>query len=156
MIAAITKSELNYAIRALIYLDQHKDEGPTLGAVIAEKENIPAPFLAKVLGHLSSAGVIDSKRGRNGGYILKVDAQNLPLSKVASFFEHPDKAKQCLLGYGICKDNDSTCPIHIHWAKPNKSLNNFLDNTTIADLSSLLSQDKKAEIRDNCLNPISE
>ncbi|NQU05015.1 MAG: Rrf2 family transcriptional regulator, partial [Calditrichaeota bacterium] len=44
----------NYSIRALIYLAEHRDEGPILSSVIAREESLPGPFLAKILGTLAS------------------------------------------------------------------------------------------------------
>lgn len=122
-----------YAVRALLYLHQHRDEGYILGSVIAEKESIPNPFLTKVLGRLTAAGITKSTRGRHGGFILNRKLDSITLKEVLNLFEPAADYNRCILGEGVCPGDDS-CPVHPRWAEINAAINDFLDHTTIANL----------------------
>jgi Rrf2 family protein len=122
-----------YAVRALLYLDEHRDEGPILSSVIAEAQSIPAPFLGKVLGVLAGAGIVESTRGRRGGYILRRDPHEITLQDITLLFEPNAVMNCCILGYGECVGN-TACSIHKHWAEPKKYIDQFLQTTTLADL----------------------
>lgn len=105
-----------YAINALLYIARHKDEGrPVLAAEIAEGENIPHKFLEAILLDLKNAGLLRSKRGRNGGYFLKESPENISLAKVMRLFDGPIALLPCVsLNYyercEECKD-ENTCGI---------------------------------------------
>ena len=72
----------SYAVRALIYLQEHRGEGPILSTVIAQHESIPGPFLVKLLGELAAEGVVSSTRGRGGGFELISDPNKLKLKDI--------------------------------------------------------------------------
>lgn len=105
-----------YAINALLYIARHKDEDrPVLAAEIAEGENIPHKFLEAILLDLKNAGLLRSKRGRNGGYFLKEAPENISLAKVMRLFDGPIALLPCVsLNYyercEECKD-ENTCGI---------------------------------------------
>ena len=124
-----------YAIRALLYLAEHRNEGPILSTTIAQEEGIPAPYLVKILGILNSAKIVSSTRGPGGGFSLQMDPKRLPLMKVVLLFDSVDLFQECILGLGPCGENDD-CPIHKRWKDPKAQLMRFLDDTTLADLAS--------------------
>ncbi len=135
----------NYSIRALIYLAEHKDDGPILRSVIAEQESIPSPFLAKILGTLATVNIIESTRGPKGGFVLKADPEKITLLEIAKLVEHFDESGKCLLGYGSCESGE-TCPIHEYWAEPKQQIMKFLKNTTLAMIGQLVPQQKRIEL----------
>ncbi|MBA4050982.1 MAG: Rrf2 family transcriptional regulator, partial [Erythrobacter sp.] len=59
-----------YAIRAMQHLADHYGEGPVQLAAIAETQKIPAKFLTVILSELARSGLVESLRGRDGGYWL--------------------------------------------------------------------------------------
>lgn len=61
-----------YAIRAMQHLADNFGEGPVQLAAIANKQNIPAKFLTVILSELTRAGLVESLRGRDGGYWLAI------------------------------------------------------------------------------------
>ncbi|MDZ4273947.1 MAG: Rrf2 family transcriptional regulator [Erythrobacter sp.] len=61
-----------YAIRAMQHLADHFGEGPIQLAVIADEQKIPAKFLTIILSELARAGLVESQRGRDGGYWLGI------------------------------------------------------------------------------------
>ena len=130
-----------YAVRALIYLAEHPEEGPILSSTIAKKEKIPEPFLVKILGTLASAGLVNSIRGRNGGFQIEIAPGNITLMDIAKLFDFFQDKGKCLLGYGFCED-DRACPVHHFWAEPESHIKSFLNNTTIKDLCGAITKDQ--------------
>lgn len=61
-----------YAIRAMQHLADHYGKGPEQLTTIAEAQNIPAKFLTVILSELTRAGLVESRRGRDGGYWLAI------------------------------------------------------------------------------------
>jgi Rrf2 family protein len=59
-----------YAIRALLHLADRYGEGPVQLTEIAAAQNIPAKFLTVILSEMSRAGLVDTQRGKDGGYWL--------------------------------------------------------------------------------------
>ena len=135
----------NYSIRALIYLAEHSDEGLILSSVIAKEESIPGPFLAKILGTLASANIIESTRGPKGGFVLKADPEKITLLLIAQQLEHFEISGKCLLGYGAC-ENGEPCPIHEFWAESERQIIKFLEDTTLAKICRLVPQEKRREL----------
>ncbi|QVM85525.1 RrF2 family transcriptional regulator [Novosphingobium decolorationis] len=66
-----------YAIRAMQHLADRHGQGPIQLTEIAERQNIPAKFLTVILSELSRAGLIDSQRGKDGGYWLALAPQEI-------------------------------------------------------------------------------
>ena len=86
-----------YAINALLYIARHRhEERPVLASEIAESENIPHKFLEAILLDLKNAGFLRSKRGRNGGYFLKVEPEEIGLIKVMRLFDGPIALLPCV------------------------------------------------------------
>ncbi|MCF7811127.1 Rrf2 family transcriptional regulator [bacterium] len=142
----------NYALRALIYLAEHRDDGQILSSVIAEEEAIPGPFLVKIMGKLATANIVDSTRGRNGGFRLKRKPKQIKLVDITRIFDSFESYGNCLLGYGDCVRDDS-CPIHKYWAEPERLINEFLENTTIEMLCKPIPADeRKALINERVLS----
>ncbi len=59
-----------YAIRAMQHLADRAGEGPVQLAEIARAQNIPAKFLTVILSELARAGLVETQRGKDGGYWL--------------------------------------------------------------------------------------
>jgi len=97
-----------YALRAMQFLADHYGEGPMPLAEIAGSQNIPAKFLTVILSELSRFGVVDSQRGKDGGYwlaiapvditygdLIRVMSGSLALVPCASRYAH-ETCKNCL------------------------------------------------------------
>ncbi len=122
-----------YAIRALLYLAEHRNEGPILSTMIAEAEGIPAPYLVKILGILNTAKLVGSTRGPGGGFHLQVDPAKINLMKVVVLFDSVDLFEDCILGLGRCGENEA-CSLHQRWKEPKAYMMQFLEGTSLADL----------------------
>ncbi len=117
------------AIAAMSYLAAKYDEGKTLvsSMEIAEKRNLPKPFVAKLLTILSQAGLVTSTRGPGGGYTLALPPGEITFYDVAQRFERKDREAVCPFGRGYC-GNNNPCPIHFQIVEIQEKIDNFLRN----------------------------
>ena len=69
-----------YAFKALMYMAQAEKDGPILIAEIARKKKIPLKFLENILLELKNVGILDSKKGKGGGYFFKERPADITLS----------------------------------------------------------------------------
>ncbi len=139
----IFSKQTSYAIRALVYLAQNKSNGPVLGAVIADSENLPAPFLSKLLRELSANGIVSGARGPGGGFALAKKPETISLYDIFLLYDGLTLAKDCLLGCGVCSD-ETACCIHKHWKKTKTAIEDFLKSTSIADLSAMREEQRNS------------
>ena len=100
--------KIRYAIRALQHLADHYGEGPVQLSEISEKQKIPPKFLTVILSELTRFGIVDSQRGKDGGYwlaiapiditygdLIRIMRGSLALVPCASRFAH-EKCKNCV------------------------------------------------------------
>src|SRR4029077_10289131 len=97
-----------YAFQALMYLSEMEKEGPVLIAEISKKKSIPLKFLENILLELKKAGVLESKKGKGGGYYFAMDPHNVSLAKVMRLLDGPIALLPCvsLNFYKKCDDCD--------------------------------------------------
>ncbi len=83
-------SKGDYACRALLSLTLHDGQvGPTSVRDIAERTGVPQPYLEQILLALKGAGLVRSKRGVGGGYVLSRDPADIRISDVLSAVDGP-------------------------------------------------------------------
>ena len=75
-------SKSQYAFRALTHLVDRYEKGPVLISEIAAKKNIPLKFLENILLELKKAGILESKKGKGGGYYIKEDPSQTSIATV--------------------------------------------------------------------------
>ncbi len=85
-----------YAINALVYLGHRSDDGPILISKIAEDENIPQKFLEAILLKLRKEQILNSKKGRGGGYFLTRDLSTINLAEIIRIFDGPLALLPCV------------------------------------------------------------
>ncbi|MGI6454119.1 MAG: RrF2 family transcriptional regulator [bacterium] len=118
------------AISALSLLAEKYDGGKTLisSQEIAEKRNLPKPFVAKLLTMLSQARLVSSIRGPGGGYTLAVPPAEISFYDVSRIFEREGSILSCPFGRDYCGNQDP-CPLHHQIEKIQESIESFLKNT---------------------------
>ena len=128
----ISKTE-EYALRAVVYLAQHNEEGSCRAGDIAESTEIPANYLSKILHQLGRHRIVDSERGRHGGFQLARPAAEISLADVIEPFGSLTDRGRCLLGRRECSD-ESPCGAHERWKEVRAATVAFFAGTTIADV----------------------
>ncbi len=104
-----------YAFKALSYLVQKKNDGPVLISEIAESKNIPLKFLENILLELKKADILDSKKGKGGGYFFQVNPAEISLAKIIRLVNGPIAMIPCvsLNFYEQCLNcNQEHCGLH--------------------------------------------
>jgi Rrf2 family protein len=128
-----------YAFRALTYLVNKYDEGPVLISEIARKKKIPLKFLENILLELKKAGVLESKKGKGGGYYIKDNPSKTSIASVVRVVDGPIAMLPCvsLYFYSKCKNCDErNCGLHDIMEKVRDATLKILENRTLKDLVS--------------------
>jgi len=95
--------DTDYAIRALCYIAKGKDELVSVSELVREL-NIPRPFLRKILQILNNKGILNSHKGKGGGFSLALPPDKIFLNKLLEAFHGPLKLNECFLRKDICAD----------------------------------------------------
>lgn len=122
-----------YALRAVLALAA-QPEGVALGAGrLAGMLKIPQNYLSKTLHQLARAGVLESSRGKLGGFQLARPASRITLLEVVALFDDLTGRRICLLGRPVCSDQ-TPCAAHRRWKAVTEQTATFFRETTLADL----------------------
>jgi len=124
--------ESQYAIRALLLLAV-QDSRSLSGREIAARIDVPERLLARVLGRLATAGVVESRIGRTGGYTLGRAPATLSLLEIVETVEGPTRSMRCVLRQRGC-DPAAPCAIHPTWSSAQDGVINALGESTLAAL----------------------
>jgi Rrf2 family protein len=128
----------DYASRALLSLSLHTGQTqPTSVRDIAERTGLPQPYLEQILLALKGAGLVRSKRGVGGGYVLARPPEQITLSEIVSAVEGPIVAGDFGEPHqnGAC-DHEGQCVLLSVWAEVGERMRRQLDSYTLADMVS--------------------
>ncbi len=128
-----------YAFRALTYLVNKYDEGPVLISEIARKKKIPLKFLENILLELKHAGILESKKGKGGGYYIKESPSKTSVANIVRIVDGPIAMLPCvsLYFYEKCKNCDErNCGLHDIMEKVRDATLKILENRSLKDLAS--------------------
>jgi Rrf2 family protein len=126
-----------YAFKALSYLTEHSTNGPVLIATIANEKKIPLKFLENILLELKKADLLDSKKGKGGGYYFKVAPNQITLATIMRLIEGPIALLPCasLNFYEKCADcNEKKCGLNKIMCQVRDNTLSVLEHKTVADL----------------------
>jgi Rrf2 family protein len=127
--------ETEYALRGLVYIKLQNLKGRRPGTAEVSKE-IEAPpfFTAKILQRLVRLGLLESIKGKGGGFFFDPDKPELQLVKLVSATEGDRSFTGCGIGLKHC-DKANPCPLHEKYAPIRESINNLLSDETVQSLS---------------------
>jgi Rrf2 family iron-sulfur cluster assembly transcriptional regulator len=129
----------DYASRALLSLALHADEsGPTSVRDIAERTALPQPYLEQILLALKGAGIVRSKRGVGGGYVLAREPSRITLGEIVSAVDGPISVGDFGEPHqdGAC-DLEGQCVLLSVWGGISSRIRAQLDSFTLADIASM-------------------
>jgi Rrf2 family protein len=128
----------DYASRALLSLALHHGEGPTSVRDIAERTGLPQPYLEQILLALKGAGLVRSKRGVGGGYVLAHEPEEITLAQIVSAVDGPIRAGDFGEPHtdGAC-DHEGQCVLLAIWADVGASMRHMLSGYSLADLQEM-------------------
>ena len=122
-----------HGLRAVIYIASRNVESPVRGEDIAREEDLPQPFLSKILKILSSRNILHSVRGPGGGFRLARPAEEITLLDIVEAIDGLTQFEECALGWKTCQD-DKPCPLHNSWKDMRTGLKEYLSRTPVAAL----------------------
>ena len=127
-----------YALKALSVLAREYGKGPVLISDIAKQEKIPRTFLELILLDLKNQGLLHSRKGRGGGYLLAKPPQSISVGQVLRMTGGPLALLPCVskTAYRRCEEchDERTCGIRIVMKEVRDATARILDATTLADL----------------------
>lgn len=123
-----------YATRMLLDIAQHQDQGYVSMKSIAERQGISKKYLEQFTAQLAKAGLIDIKRGNQGGYRLLKDPKDITLQDVLALTEGSMRAVACLDHSPNRCERCSNCPTLPAWIGLDAAVEQYLSSVTLATL----------------------
>jgi len=120
-----------YALRVIAWL-AGQAPSPHKTREIAQGTRVPAAYLSKVIQGLARSGLIDSRRGRNGGVTLAYPPDEITILEVVRAVDPPRRIRKCPLGPGYHGKN--LCPLHRRLDEAVESVERELGETTLAEI----------------------
>ena len=127
-----------YAVRALYCLSTYQTDRPTPLSEVAKRQNISLNFLEQLFVHLRKNGIVTSVRGPRGGYRLSKTPEKITIGEILRAVGETTFPVFCSDDYSSGKKpcpRADECVTHMLWDKLGKTINKFLDSTTLADLT---------------------
>ncbi|CAA7624831.1 Rrf2 family transcriptional regulator [Magnetospirillum sp. SS-4] len=131
-------SKAKYGLKAMIYLSRHEGRGPSLIADVADSERIPKKFLDAILLELKNHGLLSSKKGKGGGYVLARPSSRITAGEIIRILDGPLAPIPCVSrsAYRRCEDcqDEEACALRAVMQDVRDALAAILDNTSLADM----------------------
>lgn len=127
-----------YGLQALLALARDYGHGPLLIAELAQREGIPKKFLEYILLQLKNAGVLQSRKGKGGGYALAKPPGEISVGSAIRILEGPLAPVACVseTAYQRCTEchDEATCGIRLVMKDVRDAMTEILDHTTFQDM----------------------
>jgi len=127
-----------YGLKALAHLATLAPGETTQAIEIAEAHNIPKKFLDAILGDLRNAGIVFSKKGPGGGYMLARSPRDIEIGHVIRAIDGPLAPIACAsrTAYRPCEDCKSvkSCTVRLMMTRVRDAMSEVLDRLTVADM----------------------
>ncbi len=137
MFTTMMSQKAKYALRALVALCKVAPGESQMISEISRDQAIPKKFLEQILLELKRAGIVMSRRGRLGGYVLLRSPDEVTFGEVLRLIDGPIAPLPCLskIAYRRCVDcaDEATCEIRHVFARVTIATREVLDSTTLAD-----------------------
>ena len=138
-----TKAE--YGVRVMVELARRAGEDPIPLTEIAEHDGLPLAYLEHLVARLRKAGLVDSRRGSRGGYLLARSPTEITMAEVVEALEGSIAPIECISqsadGSIVCSRESGhpdkpghVCPTKLLWTRVRFSIVRTLQETTLADL----------------------
>jgi Rrf2 family protein len=131
-------NKAKYAIKALLRLADEQGGEPMRIADLARMEQIPPKFLEFILLGLKNNGILQSRKGKGGGYSLARDPADIYLGQIVRMFDGPLAPVPCAsqTAYVRCADcrNEAVCGVRLAMKEVRDATARILDGTSLASL----------------------
>lgn len=123
-----------YALRVMVDLAEHRDEGRIPLRQIAVRQDISEKYLENILSTLVRHGMLSGLRGKGGGYCLTREPEEFTLGEILRLTEGSLSPVSCLNGSHNACERAATCRTVRVWTELDRMIQEYLDGVTIADL----------------------
>lgn len=122
-----------YALRALYYIASHGAKSRVFASDIAREMDIPQRYLSAILSLLVQRDILQSTRGRKGGFQLARPAGDITLAEIVDPFQDLGTQTNCPFGNPDC-GHCNPCPVHTRWTEVVSTYRKFVEATTLGML----------------------
>jgi len=141
----ILSTKGRYGLKAVFELTMNYGSGPVSLKKISEKYDISENYLEQLFAKLKKSGYIDTVRGPQGGYMLAKEPGKITVGMILRTLEGDITTSECV-NKDVCS-RESTCASRVIFEKIEKSINDVIDNITLADMyedhKKIITEDKK-------------
>jgi Rrf2 family protein len=136
-----------YGVKALLQLARESGEQPVLIAELAEREGISRKFLEAILLDLKRRGLVASRKGKGGGYLLQRAPAEITVGEVIRVLNGPLALVPCVsqTAYSTCAEclDERTCGVRVAMKAVRDATAQILDHTTLADLNKQVGRSRR-------------
>ncbi len=126
-----------YALKAMLNLAHDPSGNPKQVSALAAEENIPRKFLEGIMSEMRQHGLVESARGKSGGYRLSRPAELITFGDIMRHIDGPLALLACVSQnfYKRCDDcsDEKTCELRRVMSRVRREASDILDRTTLAD-----------------------
>ena len=119
-----------YGIQAVLYMAAQNNGIIIPSDEISKKLKIPKEFISKILQSLTESGIIESKKGKAGGFKLAKNPSKIKLIDIVEAIDGLESFNSCVLGFPNCSP-EKPCPVHNQWGELRTKAYDMLSSETI-------------------------
>lgn len=123
-----------YALQAMVKLAKLEENKYLTVEEVSQQLDIPQEFLAKIFQNLVKWGMLESRRGRGGGFALSRSPEDISFYEIIELTDGPKPLSDCIFDGNICSV-DGPCPLHEEWTTIREEIIDFLRRNKISDLA---------------------
>ncbi len=128
-----------YAISAIIAISKNTEEGAISASNLSKSLDCPTAYLSQILAKLKEPGILNSKRGLNGGVFLAKPIEEISMMDVIGAIDGTDFFDKCFMGINGC-GHIEPCPFHEFWSVERKKIEQWLRSTTFESIDKNMTQ----------------
>jgi Rrf2 family protein len=123
-----------YALRVMLDLAQHPEDGFVSLKTVAERQNISMKYLEAIVGNLKKAELLESTRGKEGGYKLCKAPAEYSVGEILRSIEDNLAPVSCIRDGSVSCDKAAACLTVPMWKELDDITNAYLDGVSLQDL----------------------
>lgn len=137
-------SKSRYALKVMVDLALHLDQPKQQRQDIVKRQGIPADYIDQILARLRKADLVESIRGRNGGFTLKKSPEDITAWDIFQAAEDSIYSVQCLDNSGLCHFDES-CPTKTIWTDIYDNISSGLSKKSLAYMATIWKDNASGE-----------
>ncbi|MEM9030786.1 MAG: Rrf2 family transcriptional regulator [Pseudomonadota bacterium] len=126
-----------YAVMAMVDIAKFANGNAVALRSVADRQRLSLSYLEQIFVALRRAGLVESIRGRTGGYVLSRPAQDISIAEIMAAVEERTRMTRCMAGDEIsCQGRPGRCLTHNLWRALGDQIRKFLENVSLGDVVS--------------------